>query len=110
MGLRRHAASTDANQSEIVEALEAAQFAVYRMGLPVDLLVAKWGINHVCEVKLPPSPRGGTSHSALTDGQKAFFAKWKGKGCAHVVRSPQDALDQLKECYREKQAKRLPDA
>lgn len=99
MTLPRYAAARDANEPEIVEALEKVGAAVVRLdasvaGLP-DLLVGYRGRNVLMEVKLPPGPQGGTSHSPLSDDQVAFMQAWPGP--AYVVRSAKQALRALEE-------------
>jgi hypothetical protein len=98
----RYAKARDANEPEIVEALEAVGAVVVRLepsvaGLP-DLLVGYRGRNLLMECKLPPGPKGGTSHAPLTDDQVAFFQAWPGR--AYVVRSAKQALQALKDCTR----------
>lgn len=90
MSLNRFAKQRDANEPEIVAALQAVGATVVRLDKPVDLLVGYRGANYLIEVKLPAGSRGGTAHSAPTDGQVVFFATWRGK--ASLVRTPEDAL------------------
>ena len=110
MSIKRFATQRDKNEPEIVEALRKAGYYVRLQDEPCDLFVGR-GLWHPVEIKAPPGARGGVSHAVLTKAQIKCRDEAAVKGCCfHVVRSPQDALDQLKECYREKQAKRLPDA
>jgi hypothetical protein len=99
MTIHRYAKARDANEPEIVAALEAAGAVVIRLepstaGLP-DLLVGYRGRNILMEIKLPPGPRGGTGHSPLSDDQVAFMQAWP--GAAYVVRSAEQALMRLEE-------------
>ena len=90
MPLTRFNNSRDANEPEIVRGLLQIGASVETMDRPVDLLVGYRGKNFLLEVKLPLGPRGGDSHSRLTDDQKDFFATWHGQRC--VVRNLSDAL------------------
>jgi hypothetical protein len=86
MSLRRFNAKRDANEPEIVEALQAAGASVYRLDQPVDLLIgyrARW---HLAEVKMP--------NGKLNDNQRAFFATCKGP-TPTILRSVDDALTLL---------------
>lgn len=83
--MRKHG-KIDANQHDIVAALEAAgctcrSLSALGGGTP-DLLVGLDGQNYLLEIKT----RGGT----LTDEQIAFFGWWQGQ--KHIVRSIDDAL------------------
>lgn len=73
MSLHRIAARIDANQVEIVKAFRALGCAVYVIGKPVDLLVAKNGLTRVVEVK-----DGSKAPSArrLTEDQQKFKDSW----------------------------------
>lgn len=91
MSLNRFAKQRDANEGEVVAALRAVVGAhVILLDQPVDLLVGYRGRNWLLEVKLPPGPRGGTSHSQPTDEQLGFFRTWPGQ--KQVVRSAGEAL------------------
>lgn len=91
MSLHRHAAARDANEPEIVHALEAIGATVLRLPKPVDLLVGYRGQTFLLEVKLPAGPKGGTKDRTLTDAQVEFFNAWRG-GMVAVVRSVDEAL------------------
>lgn len=73
----------DANQAEVIKALRRIGAAVYVIGLPVDLLVAHRGVNHLVEIK-----DGATGR--LTDQQEKFIAGWPAP--VHVVRTPLEAV------------------
>ena len=86
MGLNRYAARRDANEDDIVDALLANGFDVYKLSKPLDLLV--WRPNGVgfllLEVK---QPTGRT-----TDAQDEFLARTAmlPRG---VVRTAEEALE-----------------
>lgn len=92
MSIKRFNASRDQNELDIVNALRHVGASVLRInegGAP-DLLVGKWGRNHLLEVKRPLGPRGGTGGSDLTEQQQKWHREWQ--GTVHVVRSPEEAL------------------
>lgn len=91
----------DANEPEIVAALELAGASVTRLdgdGVP-DLLVGFQGRSKLLEVKLPLGPRGGKSarreweggRGDFTRAQVAWWDGWRGEP-AIVVRSAFEAL------------------
>jgi hypothetical protein len=87
MALARYRNRKDANQGEIVAALEKIGATVWVMDQPCDLLVGLAGKNWLLEVKdgnKPPSAR------KLTVEQEAFKASWVGQ--FDVVTSPQEAI------------------
>jgi len=89
----RRAAKRDANEAEIVAALEQVGCAVQRLnegGVP-DLLVGFRGRYHLLEVKLPLGVEGGESHRTLTPKQRAWWRGWKGPPPV-IVRSVDEAL------------------
>lgn len=88
MSLRRFAAKADRNQPEIVAALKAAGCDVMFVGKPVDLLVARAGVNFLLEVKVPKGK--GEPGGKLTPEQEVFFNNWRGQKA--VVRTPEEAL------------------
>jgi hypothetical protein len=82
----RRAAKIDANQPEIIAALERAGCIVQTLaavghGVP-DLLVGVRGGNYLLEVKAI----GGK----LTDDQREWHGEWG--GAVHIVRTPEEAL------------------
>jgi hypothetical protein len=89
LSLNRYAKRRDANEPEIVDALEAAGCTVERLDTPADLLVGKGARNFLIEVKAP----GGRP----TKSQKEFFARWKGQ--ARIVETAEEALEVVRECY-----------
>ena len=90
MGLHSHANARDANEQEIVNALLIVGASVDRVDEPCDLIVGYRGVTYLMEVKLPPGPEGGTSHSKMTPTQMEFAGRHKGRYV--VVRSIDDAL------------------
>lgn len=80
--MSRRAARRDANEAEVIKALRKVGAQVYVVGLPVDLLVAHRGVNHLVEVK--------DEHGRLTKAQEEFMAWWPVP--VHVVRSPAEAV------------------
>lgn len=83
MSIRRHNARRDANEPEIVSALQAAGASVLRMDFPVDLAIGYRGRTVLAEVKLPGAK--------LNDNQKQFFATWRG-ATPPILRTVDDAL------------------
>ena len=94
MSLNRRAARRDANEPEIVEALQTAGATVQTLsakGVP-DLLVGFRGETYLFEVKIPLGPLGGApQHQHLNKKQDEWHRKWRGGTCV-VVRSVDDAL------------------
>ncbi len=90
MPLARYANARDANEPDIVEALEAAGATVIRLDSPTDLLVGWRGRNYLIEIKVPLGPLGGLRGGTLTTDQRRFFLTWRGQRC--VARNPREAL------------------
>ena len=90
MGLSRYANARDANEKPIIDGLRGMGATVWQLDKPLDLIVGWRGQNWLFEVKLPPGPKGGTSHSRRTKGQVEFFATWRGQ--KDEIRSLDDAL------------------
>ncbi len=86
MSIRRFNARRDANEPEIVAALQAAGASVLRTDFPLDLLIGFRGRSIVAEVKMPGAK--------LNENQKRFFAQWKGQ-TPPILRSVDDALKLL---------------
>ena len=90
----RTAAKRDANEREIIDALERIGCTVYQMDRPVDLAVGYRARNFFIEVKdgnKPPSRR------KLTKDQKTFFKMWKGQ--VRQVETVDEALDLVTQAY-----------
>ena len=93
MSNRRRNPARDANEPEIVAALQAHGWTVERLngrGVP-DLLLGKNGVNVLQEVKRPPGPRGGTKGRELNADQLRWHAAWNGQAC--IVRTAEEAVD-----------------
>lgn len=101
-GVRHYARRVDRNQKEIAEALRAVGATVVHLqacenGVP-DLLVGRFGVTYLLEIKRERGPRGGNnltggkSMAATSDRQALFRERWRG-GDVVVVRSVQEALD-----------------
>jgi len=73
----RYAARVDANQRQIITALEAAGAYVWVIGLPVDLLVGYKGHTWLIEIKRDSKAR-------LTPLQADFFENWSGSTLARI--------------------------
>lgn len=87
----RWAAKRDANEPEIVAALEMAGWTVIKVsdsGFP-DLLCARKGVLKLLEVKMPDGE--------LTPAQEKTFARiQRALVSVHVVRTPEEALMAVK--------------
>lgn len=71
----RYALRVDANQSQVISALEAAGATVDVIGKPVDLLVGINGRIALFEVKDGGKVKSAQKH---TPAQIKFFARWAG--------------------------------
>ena len=94
VSIKRHATRRDANEKEIVSALESIGCTVYRLDAPVDLLVGYRARNILIEVKdgsKMPSQR------KLTQAQRDFFKDWKGQ--VRQVESVDEAIKCVTQCY-----------
>jgi hypothetical protein len=80
LSIRRYNAKRDANEGQIIAALEAMGCQVHRMDTPVDLLILHRGTLHLAEVK---AKRG-----TLTKDQRLFVEGWP----VTVLRSVEDAI------------------
>jgi len=80
---------SDANQDDIVKALEKIGCSIYKIGRPVDLLVGYRSRNYILECK--------SDTGKLTPFQKSFFETWKGQ--VRIVRSPEEAIRLVTESY-----------
>ena len=77
----RYDAKRDANEPEIVEALEAVGASVVRLD-DVDLVVGFRGVNYLMEIK--------TDKGKLNKKQAKFFRSWNGQ--VNIVRTRIQAL------------------
>lgn len=80
----------DANEPEIIAALEAAGATVFPLDKPLDLLVGFRGQTFLLEVKNGAQP---PSWQRVTPAQSSFIARWAGHYA--IVNSPQAALDAI---------------
>jgi len=71
MSLHRYDAKRDANEPEIVKALEDKGLSVYRLNQPLDLLVGYNKRNYLVEVKV--------EGKKLNKNQIKFVDGWKGQ-------------------------------
>ena len=83
-----HAKARDANEPQIVKALEAAGYTVYRIDVPCDLIVGRGRVTHLVEVKMPGEP--------LTPAQEKFCAKHRGD--YHIATEPLQIIAELRQC------------
>ncbi len=72
----RYGKRVDANQLEIVKALERIGCDVCEIGWPLDLLVGYRNRNWLLEVKDPSKPE---SERRLTDDEQHFWDSWRGQ-------------------------------
>ena len=75
----------DANERDIIKALEELGATVYPLDRPVDLLVGYKGVTHLLEVKNPDG------RNQVNDEQQEFIDTWRGKRPI-VVSSVAEAL------------------
>ncbi|MBI2725412.1 MAG: hypothetical protein HYX42_04095 [Polaromonas sp.] len=90
--MTRYALRVDANQAQIVSALQAAGATVEVIGKPVDLLIGISGRWMMMECKDGQKPK---SAQKPTPAQERFFKKWAGYPLA-VVDSAECALRMLR--------------
>jgi hypothetical protein len=86
----RQTGTADANQAEIILAIEKIGGHVYDIDKPVDLLVEFRGIWLVIEVK--------TKKGKLEDSQKRFFEKVRAP--AFIVRDIEEAVAAVQMAWR----------
>jgi hypothetical protein len=103
MNRRGHAGRTDANHTEVVQALLKAGCSVQSLasvglGCP-DLLVGIAGLNVLLEVK---NEANIPSKRVLTPEEKKFHQSWKGQ--VVVVESPHQAVDAIRRCLAKEAA------
>jgi len=81
----RRDARTDANQKEIIKALEAAGAAVWHIRQPLDLLVAYAGKFYILEVK--------SKYGKLNKKQTRAASRMLARGCVPgIVKTSEEAL------------------
>jgi isopropylmalate/homocitrate/citramalate synthase len=96
----RYGKNVDANQLEIVQALEAIGCDVLEVGWPVDLLVGYRALNFLIEVKDPNKP---PSERKLTAEQDSFFKLWRGQ--VRKVETADDAIHLVTRAHRHDKTK-----
>jgi hypothetical protein len=89
MSIHRYAAKVDANQRQVISALEAAGAKVEVIRQPLDLLIGQHGKWMLMEVK---NPRG---KNETTKAQERFYARFPGYPWAQVD-GPEAALRALR--------------
>ena len=94
MTLARHAKARDEYEPQIVEALRRGGASVHHLDTPCDLLVGISNTTQLVEVKRPLGPRGGESHTKLTEAQTRFRHTWKGSD-VEVLRTVAEAQEWL---------------
>lgn len=86
-GYNRRNAKVDANQKEIVKALEQVPgVTVCPIGKPLDLLIGYQGITHIVEIKNPDGK------DQVNDDQQRFIDSWTGRR-PEVARTLDEVLD-----------------
>lgn len=94
MSLHRRAAKRDANEREIIDALERCGAIVRQLSgeeVP-DLLVGYRDRTYLLGVKAPDGPRGGTSHGRNRDSGDQRPLEWNG-GPWEVVTTIEEAVE-----------------
>lgn len=82
MGLKYAIHRIDANQNEIIAAMEAVGASVERLGRPVDCAVAIDGQESLAEIK--------TITGRVRPSQERFWNRWKGRRV--VLRTKADGI------------------
>ena len=85
MSINRWDKRTDANERDIIRAMEKIGAKIYRVAKPLDLLVTFRQRTLLMEVK--------TEDGKLTKVQEDFLAIWPGE--VHIVRSIDEAITAL---------------
>jgi Holliday junction resolvase len=85
VSLNRYAKRRDANEKQIVDALQAVGASVVRLDKPLDLLVGINGRCYIIEVK--------TEKGRLTKDQKKFIALWRGQYA--IVTNVDEAIEAI---------------
>ena len=89
MTLNRYAKKRDANEKEIVDALESIGCTVCRLDRPCDLIVGYRARNYLIEIKTP--------NGRLTKAQQDFIPAWKGQ--VRVLETVDEALELVTQAY-----------
>jgi hypothetical protein len=95
VSLNRWATQRDGNERELVSICRRIGATVLLLNVKdgPDAAVGFRGKNFLFEFKLPPGPRGGTSHSKQSPGQVEFEREWK--GTYHVICDADQMLEVL---------------
>jgi len=83
----KYAKARDANEPEIIKALEAIGCTVFPIDVPCDLLCGYRRRSYLLEVKDPSQPK---SNRKKTKVQEKFHAEWKGQ--IDIVETAEDAI------------------
>src|SRR5689334_6576084 len=77
---QRFRSRIDSDQAAVCKILRSNGWSVEIIGHPVDLVIGKYGVTLLAEIKAEPGPRGGISKKGqkLNEDQEAFFKNWKG--------------------------------
>ena len=95
MGLHSYANQRDGNEQEMLSVCRS----IGATWLPLNVENGPDGVigfrkkNFIVEFKLPPGPRGGTSHSRQSPGQKKAQCAWRGQW--DVIRTVDELLELL---------------
>ncbi len=92
--MRRYANKRDANEPEIVRALEAIGCDVLRQDTPCDLLVGYRARNYLIEVKQP-----GRENRRDQQEQAEWRKHWRGQ--VRVVTTAEEAIELVTESYEQ---------
>jgi hypothetical protein len=92
MGLLSHANTRDANEPDMLAVCRRIGATYLKLNVKdgPDVVVGFRGKNFLFEFKLPKGPRGGTSHSKQSDGQKDWERTWRGE--SHLIRTTDEML------------------
>ncbi|MCK5610973.1 hypothetical protein KAR91_54375 [Candidatus Pacearchaeota archaeon] len=85
----RTAAKIDINQPAIVKVMRDLGMGVEVLKVPSDLLVAKFLINVIVEVK---NPEMDPSKRRLTSDERDFWDRWEFKGLYCVIETVDDVV------------------
>jgi hypothetical protein len=95
VGLHSWANQRDANEPEMLTVLRriGATWLPLNVKNGPDGVIGFRGKNFIVEFKLPKGPRGGTSHSKQSPGQKDAQRDWRGQW--DVIRTVDELLELL---------------
>lgn len=77
MGRPRYAVLTDENHKKIKQRFEEWGCTVVDWNGVLDLIIGKWGITELIEVKNPE--RSGKREKQLTKNQRNLLERWRGR-------------------------------